>query len=1225
MRDRDSRPRQAERSRSRTPPSPATSTPRPCSFCEDLSARKPSGIATHLNANKQGCVGKHTAAELLLRSVFRCGCGQFLTATPRGTQLSHTCAHSAARNTARAANTAADAATRRPHRPRYTASATARDCPLPRGCGKAHASFQALYGHIKSGPCGETLTAEDLRPMGIMRCGNTGVRGTCKALLETHTANTVREHMEICNFRDGGTGGVQVGEEAGPRITRDSWDLLEQAPLATLASAMGVSMGHIPKGLEAAVAECFTFAFTEAVTPATSERGFRLVMALPAMLLLRERGDGVSASVAVRQRVNDFLSGAWEKLLPTATGGAARPRMGPRGGHTTERDGTLRKRERVLSLIAEGEVSKSVQVLESPPMVTGQEDLERIQALHPPAGQHHPARDRGEGLVAMTLDRDLFNAYIADLPRARAPGTSQLRHSHIQSIVGAGGSDALYKLCNHILSGLVPTEIRPYFSGARLFALSKVGGGVRPIACGEVLRRMVASMAAKQLRAKIAAHFTPGPSGEGEAQVQRPAQFGVGISGGSDTMVHAVQAALQLQPSWAVVSIDWKNAFNTCSRAAMLEQVKIHFPELYPFVLACYDSDPLMLFRVEKEDGGEEMHTVPSCEGAQQGDPLGPLLFALALHPLLEATMREHPLLTMLPAYLDDTTIPGPPEEVARAFATMCRLGEAIGLEVNASKCKVYAPCVETDLSCFPEDVQGARGERLRGLVVLGVPIGDSDYVREMVFESMEKAALVLPSLNTLEDPQAAHILISQCVRPRIVFLLRGCEPSACTGPADSYHSKILEALAGPNAAVMPGPHLDAVGSKLAALPTRMGGGGMAAGSRIADAAFLASFALVFHQMTHLFPKVIGKNALTEATPGVGVLGAVAQAHARVTAEEDGVVARLQELEPDCLLPRGMRDRPTIPSLEEMQSGPLRGVQKQLSFVAAAADYFRLRALVMAGSESTKAWFASVTSPHSIGNAFMRCIPSYPAVTLEPAFYPVAARMYLFQDQPAMHGLTACNKCQRVTDPKAMHLLSCQPSRVHRLGNIFSHVHDTFLTEVCHMLRKVYPGEGRVAQESYQVKKASPDHRPDAFITGVDDKGNNGAIEVSVLRPICPQNISSASRGTAVEDLERTRRVNEYSRLGTGTIMYPFMTDIFGGLGPESAKFLASLERVRRAHGEPRCAQDRGVKWGETWKRRLSMSLAKVCAKTIRNRGQVEQSGIGPATRPSVFVGQRFP
>ena len=52
-------------------------------------------------------------------------------------------------------------------------------------------------------------------------------------------------------------------------------------------------------------------------------------------------------------------------------------------------------------------------------------------------------------------------------------------------------------------------------------------------------------------------------------------------------------------------------------------------------------------------------------------------------------------------------------------------------------------------------------------------------------------------------------------------------------------------------------------------------------------------------------------------------------------------------------------------------------------------------------------------------------------------------------------------------------------------------------------------------------EKASPDHRPDAFITGVDDKGNNGAIEVSVLRPICPQNISSASRGTAVEDLER--------------------------------------------------------------------------------------------------------
>ena len=43
-----------------------------------------------------------------------------------------------------------------------------------------------------------------------------------------------------------------------------------------------------------------------------------------------------------------------------------------------------------------------------------------------------------------------------------------------------------------VLEGRTPDSIRPFFFGARLIALQKKGGGIRPIAVGCSLRRLVA-------------------------------------------------------------------------------------------------------------------------------------------------------------------------------------------------------------------------------------------------------------------------------------------------------------------------------------------------------------------------------------------------------------------------------------------------------------------------------------------------------------------------------------------------------------------------------------------------------------------------------------------------------------------------------------------------------------------------------------------------------------
>ena len=47
---------------------------------------------------------------------------------------------------------------------------------------------------------------------------------------------------------------------------------------------------------------------------------------------------------------------------------------------------------------------------------------------------------------------------------------------------------------NHLLSGKGPACLAPWLCGAPLTALLKKGGGVRPIAVGEVLRRLASRL-----------------------------------------------------------------------------------------------------------------------------------------------------------------------------------------------------------------------------------------------------------------------------------------------------------------------------------------------------------------------------------------------------------------------------------------------------------------------------------------------------------------------------------------------------------------------------------------------------------------------------------------------------------------------------------------------------------------------------------------------------------
>jgi len=116
---------------------------------------------------------------------------------------------------------------------------------------------------------------------------------------------------------------------------------------------------------------------------------------------------------------------------------------------------------------------------------------------------------------------------------------------------------------NIVLDGRVPAVIKPFFWGASLFALSKEDGGIRLIAVGCTLRRLVAKIAANQGNAEA-------------ATILAPHQLGVGVKLATEAAAHASRTNINnLASGQAALKLEFNDAFNSLHRDIMLTAVKI--------------------------------------------------------------------------------------------------------------------------------------------------------------------------------------------------------------------------------------------------------------------------------------------------------------------------------------------------------------------------------------------------------------------------------------------------------------------------------------------------------------------------------------------------------------------------------------------------------------------------------------------------------------------------
>ena len=274
------------------------------------------------------------------------------------------------------------------------------------------------------------------------------------------------------------------------------------------------------------------------------------------------------------------------------------------------------RRALAVSLAREGFDRKACNALLAAGLCPDTPDsVSALRALHPV--QAMPAVDIDSLPLAYEVPPEVVARVLRQFPADSAPGPCGLRVQRLREAGPPGAANNLHEhlagLVNLLAQGQACPEVAPVLAGAGLVALPKPHGGVRPIAVGEVLRRLTGKCLMTLARDEARSFFWP-------------VQLGVAVPAGVEAAVHTVRAWFGRNATSSgklLLKLDFSNAFNTISREHVVAETCLHFPGLARWVGWCYRRPSALQFG--------SASTVQSAGGVQQGDPLGPLLFSAAL------------------------------------------------------------------------------------------------------------------------------------------------------------------------------------------------------------------------------------------------------------------------------------------------------------------------------------------------------------------------------------------------------------------------------------------------------------------------------------------------------------------------------------------------------------------------------------------------------------------
>jgi hypothetical protein len=405
----------------------------------------------------------------------------------------------------------------------------------------------------------------------------------------------------------------------------------------------------------------------------------------------------------------------------------------------------------VKSKIEDGNIKSALRLLSSEDKRATDDDstIAALQAIHPSAASDKMLLPPPRDFIALQVSEADLIAAVRSFPAGSAGGPDGIRPQHILDLInnkeaGPALITSLTKFINLLLAGRCPDSVTPVYFGGNLIALEKKCGGIRPIAIGYTLRRLAAKCANNHALITIGSKLLP-------------EQLGLGTPKGCEAAIHATRRFVSHMPANHVIAkLDFSNAFNNIHRDTMLIAVSKHVPQIYRFCHSAYENTSLLKF---------SNHTILSQEGCQQGDPLGPLLFCLAIHPLIVSCNSSLKL-----AFMDDVTLGGPAAVVAADVAKIKAEGTSYGLFLNDKKCEVITtngqPPNDALLSKFIQLTPSSAS-------LLGAPLTKGEAMNNNLTKRCNELDIAIERLNSISSHDALLLLKASFSAPKVQHTLR--------------------------------------------------------------------------------------------------------------------------------------------------------------------------------------------------------------------------------------------------------------------------------------------------------------------------------------------------------------------------------------------------------------------------------------------------------------------
>lgn len=849
------------------------------------------------------------------------------------------------------------------------------------------------------------------------------------------------------------------------------------------------TVSHIPRSARLCFADKFEFYLENLVLNPTNVIAWLDFLFFPLLGLRKPKAQQeCSLAKCIKQQILDFQGFVSDEIPVT-------------GKTTTKKVNSKKPNKKnfatnISSKINEGNVKGAVKYLLSEDSLAevSTPNAKILENKHPKALTEIHSDVLALNELALSVSPLDVITQMMKFPNGSAHGLDGLKPQHLKDMFHIKGdtkyselewlpSSLLTKyttLINLILAGKVPAEIKPVLFGARLIALTKKDGGLRPIAIGCALRRLCS---------KLCCFFTKHKATE----ILAPIQVGVSVSGGAESMVHSTKHFLN-DSNQCLLKIDFQNAFNSVQRGAFLAETQKHLPQIHNYSVCAYELESALLFGP---------HTIHSCTGVQQGDPIGPLLFSMAINPII--TKLSLPLNVW---YLDDGVIGGCAKDVITAFNYLIEHCNEIGLSINMSKCEFLSSNSNDNdnfLAIFPH----VKKCNPSSSELLGIPLGGPGEISKHVEKLVQMLQKIEDKLMLIPQHIAYFLLIKCLWLPKITYLIR-CSPSFQTNltAIDITCRDLLSKILNLN--------LENSIWTQATLPIKDGGLGLRSLQSIAPSCYLSSR----NNTVTLCNKILANSptpySLTDRIYQEGLQFWLQNSNASEPPSENAACKQ------------NNWDRPVVEA------------QKT--------------ALLDSLDVSDKARFHSTSSKYS--GSWLQCLPSANlGLCLGNDSFRLAVGLRLGAKLCEEH---TCDFCGVQIDTKAHHILHCKRSQA---GVINRHNQlNKLLYNTC---QKSQLG---AILEPRHISSSTNKH-PDGVTVQPWSKGKTLAWDVTVISPTAASYVSSSSNAQGFSATAAANRKHEkYHHLKANMLFLPIVFETFGFIEQHSLNAIKTLGKLAKKY-----------------------------------------------------------